>query len=168
MNMRSEQDTMDIVLTKEGRRLLAERARELNDVVIPGLLEALEDRQRDGRVDAELEQVTDELPWIRYLLEAARAAEELPSDPDIVELGDTVTIWVDGLTERYMIVHPVEAPLDELRISAESPLSRAVLGRRVGESVDVRAPTGPYRAVILSADRTEGRPGPGGSRRAVR
>jgi Putative transmembrane protein (PGPGW) len=39
--------------------------------------------------------------------------------------------------ERFLVVHPLEAPLDSVRISASLPLARAVLGRHAGDLVDV-------------------------------
>jgi transcription elongation GreA/GreB family factor len=72
----------------------------------------------------------------------------------VVELGDEVTVEFDaGETERFLLVDPVEAPLDQLRISVESPLARALLGRPVGEEVEVRAPGGRYRCRILATRR---------------
>jgi transcription elongation GreA/GreB family factor len=40
-----------------------------------------------------------------------------------------------------------------MRISVRSPLAQALLGHRVGEEVEVAAPTGPYRCRILAAER---------------
>lgn len=40
-----------------------------------------------------------------------------------------------GVVERFLIVHPVEAPLDDIRISVRSPLAQALLGHRAGEEV---------------------------------
>ncbi len=143
-----------VVLTAEGRRLLAARARRLQARVLPELRAALADRDRDGRVDADYERTASELWRLCVLVERAVAAEDLPDDPDRVELGELVTVQIEsGPPERFLIVHPVEAPLDELRISSASPLARALLGQRVGEEVEVRSPTGPYRCRILAAVR---------------
>jgi transcription elongation factor GreA len=143
-----------VILTHQGRRLLAERAQQLQRQVLPELRAALDDRDRDGRVDADYERAADELRRLSWLVEHAAHAEDLPDDPARVELGETVTVQVDGgAPERFLIVHPVEAPLDDTRISAESPLARALLGRRIGEHVRVAAPSGAYRCRILAAER---------------
>lgn len=69
-------------------------------------------------------------------------------------LGDTVTIHLtNGAPETYIIVHPLEAPVDDRRISVESPLATALLGRHVGDDVEVSVPGGSYRCTILSAQR---------------
>jgi transcription elongation factor GreA len=112
------------------------------------------ERERDGHVDADYERAADQLRRLSWLVEHAAHAEDLPDDPARVELGETVTVQVDGgAPERFLIVHPVEAPLDDTRISAESPLARALLGRRIGEHVRVAAPSGAYRCRILAAER---------------
>ena len=54
---------------------------------------------------------------------------------------------------RYLVVDPIEAPLDDVRISVESPLAQALIGRRVGEQVEVDAPAGRYRCRILTTGR---------------
>ncbi|HYT26028.1 MAG TPA: GreA/GreB family elongation factor, partial [Actinomycetota bacterium] len=148
-------DPSEVILTRQGRRLLAERAYRLRTHVLPELRAALDDRERDGRGDTEYERAVDELRRLSWLVEHAADAEELPDDPDVVELGETVTVQIGGgALERFLIVHPVEAPLDNTRISAHSPLARALLGRRIGDEVEVDAPVGTYRCRILAAERT--------------
>jgi transcription elongation factor GreA len=71
-----------------------------------------------------------------------------------MEVGDTVTIRLeDGTEEAFVIVHAIEASVDDARISVESPLAKALLGRRVGDNVDVAVPTGTYRCRIMTASR---------------
>ena len=148
-------DPSEVILTRQGRRLLAERTQRLHDHVLPELRAALGDPERDGRGDAEYERAVGELRRLSWLVEHAADAEDLPDDPEVVELGETVTVQVTGGTlEQYLIVHPVEAPLDTTRISARSPLARALLGRRIGDEVEVDAPGATYRCRILAAERT--------------
>jgi transcription elongation GreA/GreB family factor len=45
--------------------------------------------------------------------------------------------------------------VDTNRISADSPLAAAILGKRVNEEVTIEAPSGPYRATIIESTRTE-------------
>ena len=135
-----------VILTAQGSRLLAERAQLLQA--------ALDDRERHGRVDAEDERTITELRRLRWLVDHALIVEDLPDDPAVVELGKAVTVRDgQGVVEQYLIVHPVEAPLDDMRISVRSALAQALLGHRIGEEVEVAAPTGPYRCRILATDR---------------
>jgi transcription elongation factor GreA len=135
-----------VVLTAQGRCLLAERAHLLQA--------ALDAREGGGRVDADDERTITELRRLRWLVDHALVVEDLSDNPAVVELGKAVTVQDgQGVVEQYLIVHPIEAPLDDMRISVRSPLAQALLGHRVGEEVEVAAPTGPYRCRILAAER---------------
>ena len=96
-----------------------------------------------------------ELARLTRILGQAMTTDELPpEDPGIVELGDEVVVeFAAGDTERFLVVDPIEAPLDDVRISVESPLAQALVGRRVGEQVEVNAPAGRYRCRILTTGR---------------
>jgi transcription elongation GreA/GreB family factor len=141
-------------LTAEGRKMLAARLDELRSTTIPSLIVALQDRERDGRVDAEYARAVREASRIDDLVSTAGDVADLVRPVGVVALGDTVTIMLDS-AERLdvMIVDPVEAPLDALRISSESPLSQGLLGWGVGAEVTVRAPGGTYRCVIIAIER---------------
>lgn len=150
-------DPSDVILTQQGRRLLAERAHRLRTHVLPELRAALGDRERDG-CGADYERTVEELRRLSWLVGHAADAEDLPDDPEVVELGETVAVeMAGGGPERFLIVHPVEALLDDTRISAHSPLARALAGRRIGDEVEVHAPEGTYRCRILAADRSPSR-----------
>jgi transcription elongation factor GreB len=96
-----------------------------------------------------------ELARLNEILALAITTEELPPElPGVVELGDEVLVeFAADEVERFLLVDPVEAPLDDVRISVESPLAKAVLGRQVGEQVEVDAPAGRYRCRILATAR---------------
>jgi transcription elongation GreA/GreB family factor len=114
-----------VILTREGRRLLIERVHSLRVEVLPALRAALEDPERDGRVDAEYQQAVDEVHRLTWLVDHAAIAEDQLGEPAVVELGKAVTVRDGrGVVERFLIVHPIEAPLDDLRISVRSPLAR--------------------------------------------
>lgn len=75
---------------------------------------------------------------------------ETPTDNDVVRLGSTVVVAENGRTpETYQIVGAKEADPRRGRISNESPIGRALLGRRAGEEVEVEAPGGTLRLKIL-------------------
>jgi transcription elongation factor GreA len=146
-------DAAPAILTRQGRRLLIERVRRLQVTALPELRAALEDPERDGRVDAEYEQAVDELHRLTWLVDHATIAEDRIGEPAVVEVGKAVTIRDgQGVVERFLIVHPIEAPLDDMRISVRSPLAQALLGHRVGEEVEVAAPSRPYRCWIVAVD----------------
>jgi transcription elongation GreA/GreB family factor len=143
------------VLTPEGHRRLVARAAWLATERIPRLAHNLDDPDQDGWAGGEYGRAVTELARLTSILEQAMTTEELPPEhAGVVELGDEVLVkFTAGDTERFLLVDPIEAPLDDVRISVESPLARALLGRRVGEQVEVDAPAGHYRCRILATGR---------------
>jgi transcription elongation factor GreA len=73
------------------------------------------------------------------------------SDTEIVDLGNTVTIVEEGYEpETYTLVGPAEVNPREGKISYESPVGQALIGRRVGDTVRVRTPSGERTVEIVS------------------
>jgi transcription elongation factor GreA len=144
----------DVYLTPEGLLLLHERIRILAETAAE-LHVALDDAERSPESVEAYQRATRELARLESLVHSAHAIDEVLDDPRVVELGDTVAIRLeDGIVESYVVVHRAEASFDDHWISVESPLGRALLGRRVGETVEVSVPTGSYRCTILSATRS--------------
>ena len=69
---------------------------------------------------------------------------------DTVQLGATVTIEQDGEQETYTVVGPLEAAPLKGRISNESPIGRALLNHKSGDTVKVMAPAGERTVHIVS------------------
>ena len=61
---------------------------------------------------------------------------------DKVSIGSTITVTSNHGEETYTIVGPEEANPLKGKISNESPMGKAFLGHRIGETVDVQAPGG--------------------------
>lgn len=71
---------------------------------------------------------------------------------DTVKFGATVTL-IDEDTEtekKYQIVGDVEADVKEGKVSISSPISRALIGKEVGDSVEVAAPGGAHSYEIVA------------------
>lgn len=69
---------------------------------------------------------------------------------DSVKVGTTVTLLApEGEEEHYTIVGSYEADPANGRISNESPVGKALLGRRVGDEVQVLAPSGILRLTVI-------------------
>ena len=137
----------------DGRRLLARRMHEL-ERRIQIIRAALDESEPNLELVQEHMRVLAEHKRIEDFLEQTAASHIAPDDPQLVEVGDTVTIRLeDGTKEAFVIVHAIEASVDDARISVESPLAKALLGRRVGENVEVAVPAGTYRCSIVTASR---------------
>ena len=88
---------------------------------------------------------------IARLTERLRNAEVVQSAaPGEVGVGSSVELRDDGSgkTVSYCIVGATEANLAEGKLSAESPMAQAILGRKKGDTAVVRAPSGERRFVI--------------------
>lgn len=97
---------------------------------------------------------------IRYLERMIRTAQiiEDNSAEDEVGMNNTVSVYFeeDGTEETYRIVTTVRGDSLKRLISIESPLGKALLGRRVGERVEVRVnPQYSYYVVIRGIEKTE-------------
>ena len=69
---------------------------------------------------------------------------------DVVEIGSQVTIEADGETVQYVIVGSAEAAPAQGRISNESPVGKALLGHKSGDTVQVAVPAGARELRILA------------------
>ncbi|MCX2727645.1 transcription elongation factor GreA [Thermomicrobium sp. 4228-Ro] len=90
---------------------------------------------------------------IEELLKRVELIEE-PTDGDrsVVRVGSTVTIEIDGETETYAIVGAIEAKPSAGRISNESPVGKALLGHRAGDTVLIQTPNGQITARIVKVE----------------
>jgi transcription elongation factor GreA len=83
------------------------------------------------------------------LKRALEAAEVVELDGRVV-LGTRVTLrFADGDVEAFELVTPCDANPGVGRVSHESPLGAAVLGRRAGDTVSLLAPAGPQLVAVL-------------------
>lgn len=73
--------------------------------------------------------------------------------PEIVGLGNTVVVDFDGEEERYTIVGAIEAKPAAGFISNESPIGRALLGKRAGQSAFVATPGGQTKIIVKQIER---------------
>ena len=71
---------------------------------------------------------------------------------EVVSIGTTVTIEYieDAEKEDYSIVGVKEADPFNNKISNESPIARAILGKKIGDTVSVESPNGTYDVKIVA------------------
>jgi transcription elongation factor GreA len=67
-----------------------------------------------------------------------------------IVVGSKVTVHVEGEEDSFYIVGAPEADPSEKKISHESPLGKALLGKKIGEKVEVDAPIGKLVYTIKS------------------
>jgi transcription elongation factor GreA len=93
-------------------------------------------KERQGQVEATIADIEDQLS-------RAIVIDPTTLSGDKVVFGATVTLAdEDNKKVKYQLVGQVEADARDGRISYNSPLGRALIGRQVGEDVEVSAPAG--------------------------
>ena len=132
-------------LSTEKRREVAERikvAREFGDIA--------ENAEYD---DAKNEQayVEARIAMLEERLVSARVIQKKDIAKDVVSVGSTVRLKDMDANEtiEYHIVGSAEANPAEQKLSNESPVGKAILGKKKGETVEVTAPRGSLKFKIL-------------------
>ncbi len=103
-------------------------------------------KEEQGFVEGRIRDLEDQLRRAKVIVDTG------PSDT--VRVGSTVTVSEEGFDEEetYSIVGAAEADPSNGRISNESPLGRALLGARIGDSVEFESPGGVVTFEIISID----------------
>jgi transcription elongation factor GreB len=126
-------------VTQKGLELLQARVRELDELheqLKPQSLEDSEARQK-------LREVERDLRYFRSQLETATLVDTANQPRDQVHFGAIVDIEdEEGLAQQFSIVGDDESDVAAGKISWASPLARAMIGARVGDTVIWRRPAG--------------------------
>ncbi|HEU5425160.1 MAG TPA: transcription elongation factor GreA [Nitrolancea sp.] len=148
-----------VPVTREGLEKLQEELEHLTTVRRPEVVRAIAQAREEGdlRENAGYEAAKHDQGFIEARI---RELEDLLRRVDVIEeneapdnrrvrLGSTVTVEIDGVSETYTIVGKVEAKPGEGRISNESPVGRALLGKHQGDELTIETPGAPMRARVL-------------------
>ena len=93
-------------------------------------------KERQGHVEAQIADIEDRVTRAQIIDPASLSG-------DRIVFGATVTVLDDDdKPQRYQIVGQTEADARQGRISYDSPLGRALIGKQVGEEVEVTVPSG--------------------------
>lgn len=149
-----------VILTREGYDSLKAELSNLIDEkrveISARLRDAIESGDNDLLENAEFEAIKNEQSFIEgriseieRMLAVAKIADELPLTGEI-SIGSVVTVQEDGEEpETFLIVGAAEAKPDASKISYESPIGKAVMGKVKGDMVEVSAPGGSFFMKIL-------------------
>ncbi len=147
-------------LTKEGFQKLQEELDYLRTAKRQEVANRLHEAMEGGELieNAEYEAAKNEQAFVEgriqeldVLLASAKIIEDNGrKKSDSVQLGSKVTIKEGNFeAETFTIVGMAEANPREGKISNESPIGKAILGHKVGDSVKVETPGGTYTVKIL-------------------
>ena len=140
-----------VLLTKEGKEELEKRleylkvekraeiteriktAREFGDLSENAEYDAAKNEQ--AMIEGEILEIEDKLKRVEIIKDTKKGQVSLGSKVDFIdeEIGEVVT---------YEIVGTTEADVEQGRISNESPIGNALLGRKAGDKINVKVPAG--------------------------
>jgi transcription elongation factor GreA len=151
----------DVILTPEGLNNLKEELELLSTAKRREVAERIKEAREFGDIsenseydDAKNEQAMLEAR-IAALQEKLRLATVIQADElsnDVVQVGSVVHVKDEktGKSAKYTIVGSAEASPQENKLSNESPVGRALIGRKRNETVAVKVPRGPARKLKVT------------------
>jgi len=150
----------EIVLTKQGLKKVEDELDELKAVKRKEVAEKIKQALAFGDISENSEydeakneqaQLEERIAKLETILRKARIVDESEISRDVVSIGSTVKVMDLEFNEEveYTIVGSAEADPYELKISNESPVGRALIGNKVGETVEVQIPDGITKYKIL-------------------
>ena len=150
----------EILLTAEGLKNLEEQLEflktEKRKEVAEKIKEALSfgDLSENAEYDAaknEQAEVEEKITKLENILKNALVIDDESAESGIVSIGSKVKIYDKDFDEEviYTIVGSTEANPAENKISNESPVGKALLGKQTGDEVEVDAPQGTFSLKIL-------------------
>jgi len=156
--MQTESDA--VILTAEGLNKIERELDELRTIHRKRVADRIRDSKQFGELaenseyeDAKTEQafVEGRIEELKRILTQARVVEQDEIPTDRVGIGSIVKVLDLAFNDEweFSIVGSIEANGED-KISNESPVGEALLGRRVGDTVEARTPGGSSRYQIVS------------------
>ena len=144
--LEDELENLRVVKRKEVAGKIKE-AREQGDLSENAEYDAAKDEQRD--IEARIDELEKILKNVEVVVE-----EEV--DLEKINVGCTILVHDDEYDEEieFKIVGSTEANSLQGKISNESPVGQALIGKKVGDVVDVETPAGNIRYTVLKIERS--------------
>lgn len=150
----------ELVITAQGKKELEERLRylkvERRPIVAEHIKTAREygDLSENSEYDAakkEQTQLESEIFTIEETLRNARIVDSNNISTDSIQVGNTVKLYDIEFDEEldYKIVGSIESNPDKGYVSNESPIGKALIGKKKGETVDIETPSGVIQMKVL-------------------
>jgi transcription elongation factor GreA len=154
----------EVLLTKEGLKKLETELEYLKSVKREEVAERIKQAIAFGDIteNSEYEDAKNEQAFIEgriisleKTLRNARLMEESDFKTDEIALGSKITLQElkSGREVAVTLVSSVESRLKDGKISDESPVGKAVIGKKVGSVVEVEAPAGIINYKIIKVER---------------
>ena len=149
-----------VILTNKGLKELEEKLEYLKTVRRPEISEQIKIARGFGDLSENAEydeakneqaKIEGEIAQIEAMLKSAVVVDETDIDLKAVSVGTTVKVLDIEFDEEveYKIVGSAESNIGEGKISNESPVGAALIGKKVGDIVDVEVPSGTIQLKVL-------------------
>lgn len=154
-------DKKKVFVTKEGLEELKRELKSLSNEKRAQVLERVSAARSMGDLSEnseytaareELSLIDGRIEELADIIKSANLIEENHKSGKgaTVELGSTITVAINGKKEDFNLVGEWEADPKAKKISHESPLGKALMGKAIGEKVEVEAPAGRVLYTIVS------------------
>ncbi|WP_417788622.1 transcription elongation factor GreA [Terasakiella pusilla] len=152
-----------IPMTAEGCAQLEEELKNLKSVERPAVIAAIAEAREHGDLSENAEYhaarekqgfIEGRIKELESVISAVEVIDPKTLSGDVVRFGATVLV-VDEETDEettYQIVGQHEANLEGGKLSVGAPLARALIGKSIGDSVEVRTPGGIKAYEILEVE----------------
>ncbi|HWT56002.1 MAG TPA: transcription elongation factor GreA [Candidatus Microsaccharimonas sp.] len=138
-------------LEAELQTLIAKRPEIADDIKTARELGDLSENAEYQAARAEQEKNDARISEIEHILQNVEVIKA-PKGDSKVQLGSTVELKSDSKTKQFQVVGTVEADPLNGKISDESPIGKALLGKKVGDDVEIQTPveTSSYKVVSIA------------------
>ena len=138
-------------LTKELELLLAERGPVAEKIKTAREFGDLSENAEYQTARQEQEKLEARISDVEHILQNVEIIKK-PKGDNKVQLGSNVKLKNDGKSKEFQVVGTVEADPLNGKISDESPIGQALLGKKLGEEVEIKtqAETNVYKIVEIS------------------
>lgn len=142
-----------IYLTAEGMQKLKDELHHMRSVERPAISAAIAEARDKGDLSENSEydaakeaqgMLEMKISQLKDMLASARIIDEAKLNTEEVQIMNTVTIknTKNGATMAYTIVADSEANLKEKKIASSTPIAKGLLGKKVGDVVEIKVPQG--------------------------
>lgn len=148
---------MGKLITEEGLRKIKDELENRKTTVRQDIANAIKEAKEQGDLsenaeysEAKRQQAENEarVAELEFMLKEATVVA-YDKKTDLIQMGSKVKVKFNGNEMEFQIVGSNEANPSELKISNESPMGKAFMGRKKGEEVEVETPAGKTRYKIL-------------------
>ncbi|HEV3323231.1 MAG TPA: transcription elongation factor GreA [Solirubrobacteraceae bacterium] len=151
----------DVILTPEGLEKLKDELQTLSTARRREVAERIKEAREFGDIsenseydDAKNEQamLESKIAQLQEKLRMATVIDSKELSTDVVQVGSVVHVKDEktGKSVKYTIVGSAEAKPEESKLSNESPVGRALIGHKRGDTVAVQVPRGPARKLKIT------------------